>query len=409
MATENKKINNPVINVLTQAQYNSITNPNEDEFYLITDDIAQVANGGTGLASLTAGSVLVGNGANPVTLKAIDTTVGGTSNSTDLITSGAVYSGLNENKLPLQKGTGTNSLMHINANSASGDYSFAEGNDSQATGDYSHAEGKYTKANGEGSHAEGAGTQNTSTGVIFYTLASGSASHAEGGGTTASGDNSHAEGGSTTASGAQSHAEGGNTKAEGDNSHAEGSGCRAIEANAHAEGAGTLASGSSSHAEGGGTTASGGCAHAEGGATTASGEQSHAEGAETTASGYSSHAEGNGTTANHKAQHAFGEYNIEDSSVAEANKRGTYVEIVGNGTLKDKVITRSNARTLDWSGNEVLSGTLTSTGLKIGNVLSNGIDTTTGGTSTSTNLITSGAVYDGLAQKSDGVIIRTWS
>lgn len=328
MATENKKINNPVINILTQAQYNSIANPSEDEFYLITDDITQVANGGTGLASLTTGSVLIGNGTNPVTLKAIDTTVGGTANSTDLITSGAVYSGLNENKLPLQKGTGTNSLMHINANSASGDYSFAEGGGTTASGNYSHAEGSWTTASGAGSHAEG-------------------------GGATASGDNSHAEGGGTTASGYVSHAEGRNT--------------------------------------------------------IASGNQSHAEGGKTTASGNQSHAEGWYTIANHKSQHVFGEYNIKDPSTAEADKKGTYVEIVGNGTSENGVVTRSNARTLDWSGNEVLSGTLTSAGLKIGNVLSHGIDTTTGGTSTSTSLITSGAVYGGLAQKSDGVIIRTWS
>lgn len=51
-----------------------------------------VAHGGTGQTSLTAGSVLVGNGTSAVNLKAIDTTAGGTQNSTDLITSGAVYS-----------------------------------------------------------------------------------------------------------------------------------------------------------------------------------------------------------------------------------------------------------------------------------------------------------------------------
>ena len=33
----------------------------------------------------------------------------------------------------------------------------------------------------------------------------------------------------------------------------------------------------------------------------------------------------------------------------------TYVEIVGNGNAS----TRSNARTLDWSGNETLAGKLT--------------------------------------------------
>lgn len=73
------------------------------------------------------------------------------------------------------------------------------------------------------------------------------------------------------------------------------------------------------------------------------------------ASGTASHAEGNNTIANHKSQHVFGEYNIEDNSSATASNRGNYVEIVGNGTE----YTRSNARTLDWSGNEKLAGSLT--------------------------------------------------
>lgn len=68
-----------------------------------------------------------------------------------------------------------------------------------------------------------------------------------------------------------------------------------------------------------------------------------------------SHAEGNGTTANHMSQHVFGEYNILDPSENASTIRGIYVEIVGNGTSS----TRSNARTLDWTGNEVLAGKLT--------------------------------------------------
>lgn len=56
-----------------------------------------------------------------------------------------------------------------------------------------------------------------------------------------------------------------------------------------------------------------------------------------------SHAEGNGTTANHMSQHVFGEYNILDPSENASTARGTYVEIVGNGTSS----AYSNARTLD--------------------------------------------------------------
>ena len=48
--------------------------------------------------------------------------------------------------------------------------------------------------------------------------------------------------------------------------------------------------------------------------------------------------------------------------------RGNYVEIVGNGDWS----TRSNARTLDWNGNEVLSGKLT-----VGTAPTNNMDVTT--------------------------------
>ena len=116
------------------------------------------------------------------------------------------------------------------------------------------------------------------------------------------------------------------------------------------------ASGRYSHAEGAGTTASEQNSHAEGGNTTASGQSSHAEGNSTTASGWNSHAEGEDTTANHKNQHVFGERNIADPSTAQPFARGTYVEIVGNGTASSG---SSNARTLDWSGNESLAGSLT--------------------------------------------------
>lgn len=137
----------------------------------------------------------------------------------------------------------------------------------------------------------------------------------------------------------------------------------------HAEGQATNASGRGSHAEGNGTIASGDVSHAEGQTTTASGGSSHAEGAGTTASGEKSHAEGLQTIANHASQHVFGEYNVADPSTANASSRGTYVEIVGNGTKSGNTESRSNARTLDWNGNEVLAGGLTvgAAGITIGN------------------------------------------
>ena len=239
--------------------------------------------------------------------------------------------------------TGTG-VTTYSKNTASGQSSHAEGGGTTASGYVSHSEGSSTTASGNQSHAEGYGT-----------TASGGASHAEGAGTTASGGPSHAEGMRTTASGDASHAEGiGGTFTLGGTTYASG----AIGMADHTEGYQTLtASGlPGNHAEGYQTRATGGAAHAEGTDTTASGNVSHAEGYSTTASGNVSHAEGRGTTANHRAQHVFGEYNVEDSSTTTSASRGTYVEIVGNGTADNA---RSNARTLDWNGNEVLAGGLT--------------------------------------------------
>ena len=111
------------------------------------------------------------------------------------------------------------------------------------------------------------------------------------------------------------------------------------------------------YAQGVWTTASGKHSHAEGYGTTASGNASHSEGSSTTASGWTSHVEGSGTIANHAYQHVFGEYNIGDTSTAASTERGNFIEIVGNGTASNS---RSNARTLDWEGNETISGYLCS-------------------------------------------------
>lgn len=207
-----------------------------------------------------------------------------------------------------------------------------------------------------------------SVAIGYNGTASGTDSHAEGGATTASGDESHAEGLTTTASGYASHAEGLTTTASGDGSHAEGRKSKATgnyahaegynniasKTGAHAEGSGNSASQTYAHAEGSSTTASGSCSHSEGILTTASGSQAHAEGIGSVASGTCAHAEGDNTVANHKSQHVFGEFNIADVSSAAGYERGNYIEIVGNGTSQ----TSSNARTLDWSGNEVLAGGL---------------------------------------------------
>lgn len=141
--------------------------------------------------------------------------------------------------------------------------------------------------------------------------------------------------GTSTASGKYAHAEGVATNAEGIFSHAEGSDTYARAPNAHAEGYMTTATGSYSHSEGDTTTAWGGA--------------SHAEGNRTYAGGHSSHAEGIGTQTTAWGSHAGGKYNVVDSYP------GTYAEIIGNGTADNA---RSNARTLDFNGNEELKGEL---------------------------------------------------
>lgn len=138
-------------------------------------------------------------------------------------------------------------------------------------------------------------------------------------------------------------------------SHSEGIATAAISSASHAEGAFTFANGQNSHTEGHGTTASGTNSHAEGSYTYATGENSHVEGGYTNAHGNNAHAEGLGTIAQRRSQHVFGEYNISDVTGSSTSDKGSYVEIVGNGDG----LTRSNARTLDWSGNEVLAGKLT--------------------------------------------------
>ena len=116
------------------------------------------------------------------------------------------------------------------------------------------------------------------------------------------------------------------------------------------------ASANYAHAEGEDTQARGNSSHAEGCFTVTDGEAAHAEGYMAGASGDYSHAAGEYTVASRKGQVVFGRYNVAEQSSETLRKQyGSYVEIVGNGDED----TRSNARTLDWNGNEVLSGKLT--------------------------------------------------
>lgn len=85
------------------------------------------------------------------------------------------------------------------------------------------------------------------------------------------------------------------------------------------------------------------------------GKSSHAENLGV-AGGEYSHADGYMTTALGRNQHVFGKLNVTD-------RENKYVEIVGNGvgfaTTPVADLIYSNARTLDWNGNEVLAGSCT--------------------------------------------------
>ena len=292
---------------------------------------------------------------------------------------------------------------------AEGQYSHAEGYNTIAKGDYSHAEGYYTTTENNSTsiraaHAEGA-----------YTLAEGGGSHAEGIGTGtpyfylsdgSASKGSHSEGcfSSSTEIDISGNANvttyncnygsvvnlteerinqlvmvstgtgqffgprvlksidtANNTitvdKTFNADNAISGRLCLCTTANragAHAEGSGTYSSQLYGHSEGNLTIAKL-ISHAEGSHTIAN-FYSHSEGNYTKAVGYYSHAEGNNTIAQKQSQHVFGEYNIEDTYGGSSTSKGRYIEIVGNGTADN---TRSNARTLDWSGNEVLTGKLT--------------------------------------------------
>lgn len=174
-----------------------------------------------------------------------------------------------------------------------------------------------------------------------------------GSGNTISGDNSNALGVDNRVSGTLAIAIGNRNEASGLNSLATGLATQASGKGSFSEGETTIASAEAAHAEGYASRASGMCSHAENLNTIASGGQSHAEGNTTTASGVNSHSAGFRTIANHRSQYVFGERNVPDPSSAASTARGNYVEIVGNGATNDAL---SNARTLDWDGNERLAG-----------------------------------------------------
>lgn len=130
---------------------------------------------------------------------------------------------------------------------------------------------------------------------------------------------------------------------------------------------GTFASGNNAFAQGKGAIASGESSSAQGGyyinpstdlpvCTEASGSYSRAQGSGAIASGDNSLAQGEGAIATKASQVAIGNYNVEDTETI-SNKQKAF--IIGNGENTGIAINRSNAFTVDWSGNAEASGNIT--------------------------------------------------
>lgn len=237
-------------------------------------------------------------------------------------------------------------------NTATGQYSHAEGYDSHAYGSYSHAEGQSNAgvagntAFGQYAHAEGHSTAyaNYSHSEGYSAVGNSSDSsmgryaHAEGY-TTVTGQYAHGEGYYGQALGKSSHVEGeGSSYAFGIGSHAEGyrtfSGRdQAVGSTVynytHAEGKQTYAIGEGSHAEGNGSKAYGNYSHAQGTNSMARGVNSHAGGtaSETGASAPGSIAQGIYAQTTNIGEAAFGKCNSSDNTSGHETMFS-----VGNGT-----------------------------------------------------------------------------
>lgn len=274
-----------------------------------------------------------------------------TANSTNPVTSAGIKSYVDENAggdAPVENGTGVGSVQSkayvidstTYTQNASGDGATAIGENTIAKGEASSARGINTLASGKGSSAEGYG--NVVTINVTCDAGSSNASYTET-------STAFPSGVSTAYILDPSDSTLYYVASINSNAHT----FRMVPAPESAMSNKTMvvmvhcASGQASHTEGSQTWAVGNYSHAEGYDTKAGSEAVHAEGFQTKASGVHSHVEGHGCTASSEAQHVQGKFNIVDSS-------GTYAHIVGNGTGNGTG--RSNAHTLDWSGNAWYAG-----------------------------------------------------
>ena len=212
-----------------------------------------------------------------------------------------------------------NMVSTIKTGTGSNSEKFNDDNNT-ASGNYSHAEGQNTQASGTAAHAEG------------YNTTAGSYSHSEGYKTNAQGSGGHCEGYNDTSSV-------NNMMAQGQGSHCEGYTTivakRASHAGSHIEGYSDNSDGvTQQYAQGQGSHCEGWNTYCANGTTAAA------------------HTEGRGTAAGSAYQHIEGKYNIIDTE-------SIYQHIVGNGTEN---IHRHNSHTLDWQGNAVFAGTVSNSG-----------------------------------------------
>ena len=108
-------------------------------------------------------------------------------------------------------------------------------------------------------------------------------------------------------------------------------------------------------AEGSGSSTIGYDGTASGLASVAGGYETIAAGDHSQANNYMTQANGNASTANGWKTIADSDYQQVGGKFNVADNADTYAEIIGNGTADNN---RSNARTLDWNGNETIAGDL---------------------------------------------------
>lgn len=256
-------------------------------------------------------------------------------------------------------------------------YAFGYGNIVSGTGNC--AIGFLNKASKTTSMAFGflnEASAGNSMAVGLRNKASGNASMAFGNGCEASGNASMAFGYGCESSGSHSMACGYHCKASGSASMAFGNGCESSAYQSMAVGANCKASGNQTTAFGYYCESSGSRgAFANGALSIASGARSHADGDGCRAAATGSHVEGGGTYANESQNyvHVGGVNNAVSTETGKTvditryngdgtvfntstHTLGKYAEVIGNG---DSDQARSNARTLDWDGNEAIAGSLT--------------------------------------------------